>query len=417
MKKLVGLVVLTLLPLCSNAENTRPRCVYAKGNVPDPRRKPGQADRSNPIEHIIVVMQENHSFDNYFGRLNQPQFYGSEVDGVTPAHSNPALKGPPVHAYHESTKCVADPEHGWDAIHNEWNEGRMDGFVKVNGTKAIGYYDQNDLPFYYDIANKFAIGDRYFCSTLTQTFPNRYYLYAATSFGHVGNDFPLPIFQFEQKTIFDTLNEHGVTWKYYKNGPGYLELFQPMFHKNREKIVGLNEFYQDLKNGRLPQVVVIDSAFEAGEDEHPNGNIEVGQAFVAHRLQELVTSRYWKNSVFFLTYDEGGGFYDHVAPPEACVPDEIEPKIGKNSYQARFDRYGVRVPFVAVSPYVRHHYVSHVNYDHASILKFIEDKFNLPALSSRDANADGFTDLFDFAHPDFATKPNFSLAKVGDDCK
>jgi phospholipase C len=120
--------------------------------------------------------------------------------------------------------------------------------------------------------------------------------------------------------------------------------------------------------------------------------------------------------VFFLTYDEGGGFFDHVAPPKACVPDQIKPNLQPGDYHADFDRYGIRVPFVAISPFAKHHYVSHRTQDHTSILKFIEMKFNLPALTDRDANADDLLSMFDWKHPDYETVPNFSLATVDGTC-
>jgi phospholipase C len=362
-------------------------------------------------------MQENHSFDNYFGRLNQPQHYGGAIDGVDSRQSNPAADGRSVSAYHADTLCVDDPGHGWNAIHKAWNKGAMDGFVAVNGEKAMGYYDERDLPFYYDIADKFAVADRYFSSALTQTFPNRFFLWAGTAFGHIRNDKPTPVVGFDQKTIFDRLNEHGISWKYYKNGFGYVHLFQPLALRNLSRIKGIDQFAKDLQSGDLPDVAFLDAEFEKGEDEHPKSNIQKGQAFVAQRLKELMGSSAWRDSVLFVTYDEGGGFFDHVAPPEACVPDAIEPKLDAGDEPGRFDRLGVRVPFVAISPYVKHHYVSHEVYDHASILKFIENTFNLPALTARDANASGLEDLFDFAYPDFETKPDFGLAVVRGECE
>ncbi len=394
----------------------QPFCPNAKDSLPDSRRAAGAADSRNPIEHVIIVMQENHSFDNYFGRLNQSAFYGAGVDGVSATNANPGKGGDAVHAYHEKTVCVADPEHDWNAIHHEWNGGRMDGFVSVNGEKAMGYYDQRDLPFYYDLANKFAIGDRYFCSSLTQTFPNRFYLYAGTSFGHVKNDLPFPGIDYKQETIFDRLDRYGVSWKYYKDGMGYLDLFQPLRNRDRAKIVGLDQFAVDLRTGALPQVALLDSDFEKGEDEHPKANIQTGQQWLAERVGEFAASPYWRDSVLFVTYDEGGGFYDHVAPPAACRPDDVEPRLGSSDVPGHFDRLGVRVPFLAISPFVKHHFVSHATYDHTSILKFVEQKWNLPALTARDANADGFSDLFDFAHPDFAVKPDPSLAKETEIC-
>ena len=145
-------------------------------------------------------------------------------------------------------------------------------------------------------------------------------------------------------------------------------------------------------------ITFLDASFD-GQDEHPNGNIQVGQQWVTSQLRSLFESSSWKNSVLFLTYDENGGFFDHAPPPPACAPDQRLPQGDSLSTSDLFDRYGFRVPFVAISPYVKHHYVSHTVFDHTSILKFIENKYNLPALTSRDANADGFSDIFDYSHP------------------
>src|SRR5262249_13056829 len=133
-------------------------------------------------------------------------------------------------------------------------------------------------------------------------------------------------------------------------------------------------------------------------DEHPPNNIQGGQKTVAARVNELLGSQSWKNSVLFITYDEGGGYYDHVSPPEACEPDDMLPDSGDG---LRFDRLGFRVPFVAISPYVKRHHVSHETYDHSSILAFIEKKWNLPSITRRSANANPLSDLFDFDHPRF----------------
>lgn len=395
----------TVAQSCSNKTGQRPFPMLAAGTV----------NAAMPIDHIVILMQENHSFDNYFGRLNQAKFYGSEVDGVLESMTNPTTTGELISAHHEPSLCVADPEHGWNAIHAEWNQGALDGFVKVNGAKAMGYFDERDLPFYYDLANKFAIADRYFCGALTQTLPNRFYLYTGTSFGHIRNDMPEPKIQFSQKTIFDVLNDYGISWKYYRKGPGYLPLFQPLYLSNRDKMATLDDYRKDLATGKLPSVALLDAAWD-GSDEHPDANVQEGQKFVADRIQELVASSAWPKSVFFLTYDENGGFFDHVAPPEACVPDSIAPMLEPDDIVGAFDRYGFRVPFVAVSPFVKHHFVSHKVYDHTSILKFIETKFNLPALTARDANADDMSDLFDWSHPDVNVKPDFSLATVSGKC-
>jgi phospholipase C len=395
----VLVVALAIFPGMSHASVPPLDCSMQAGSLPNPALPPGTPLSSIPIEHIVVIMQENHSFDNYFGALNQPQFYGAEVDGVTPQMTNPDANGRPVPAYHEHNLCVPDPGHSWNNQHTDWDNGLNDQFVRVNRSDDImGWFDQTDIPFYYSIANEFAIADRYFCSVLTSTFPNRYFLLAGTAFGHIKNDLPKDQSQWSQKTIFDVLNQYGISWKYYTDDKGYLQLFGPMWRANQDKMAKTAQFAQDLAAPGLPSVMFIDASFD-GQDEHPNADEQVGQMFVAGFVNQLMASQYWMKSAFLLTYDENGGFFDHVAPPQACVPDNIAPMLEHGSMQGGYDQLGFRVPFVAVSPWAKRHYVSHNVYDHTSVLKFIETKFNLPALTARDANADGLMDLFDFTHP------------------
>lgn len=403
------LVVLTLISLfliqgCPKDRWSVLNCTKPAGSLPNPKIPAGTPNASVPIEHIIVIMQENHSFDNYFGRLNQPEFYGSQVDGVEPSMSNLLSDGKRAPVYHETNLCVPDVPHSWNAMHKAWNNGKNDQFAMQSDARAMGYFDQTDLPFYYAIANRFVIADRYFHSALSPTFPNRYFLLAGTAFGHIRNIVPDTNTEYKQKTIFDILDQYGVNWKYYTNDEGYLKLFGPLYEKDKHKMAEIADYEYDLTHRSLPQVVFLDAAFD-GEDEHPDANIQVGQAWVAARVRGLLDSPYWYNSVLFLTYDEGGGFFDHVPPPAACVPDNVPPMLQENSYPAKYDRYGFRVPFIAVSPFAKKHHVSHVTYDHTSILKFIETKFNLPALTKRDANADSMMDLFDFKNPQYEVGP------------
>ncbi len=391
-------------------------CMRIAGTLPRLDVRAGTADPKIPIEHTIVLMQENHSFDHYFGKLMHENFYGSEVDGLSADMKNLDAKGDLVLVHHETSLCSENPKHDWDAMHSGWNNGKNDQFVINSGKRAIAYYNQNDLNFYYALANRFAISDRYFSSTMTQTFPNRFFMMTGTSFGHIKNDLPIQSFGYDQKTIFEVLNKHGISWKYYRNGLGYLYLFTNFYFKNLKHVAPVSDFAKDLQSGRLPQVVFIDSDMD-GQDEHSPGNIQTGQAFVAEQVSALVRSSYWKSSVLFFTYDEAGGFFDHVSPPSACKPDSIEPKLTtKNKFKGSFDQYGFRVPFVAVSPFAKPHYVSHVTHDHTSILKFIETKYNLPALTARDANADDLMDVFDFDHPHYEVQlpaPNL----FGANCK
>ena len=408
-------ILLAVFSFTAAALADSPRCDRPAGSRPDPKRAAGLADPRNPIEHVIVIMQENHSFDNYYGALNSPKYYGAEVDGVSARHANRNHDGTVTSQFKDRDLCTDDPAHGWNDAHHDFHGGAMDGFVTTNdftdekshkhhlGGRVMGYYDGGDLPYYYALANTFAIADRYFCSALTQTFPNRFYLYAATSFGNIRNEVPGNSSGYAQKTIFDELDQFGVSWKYYSDGEGYLKLFQPLYLRDYAKIQPLAHYYADLANGTLPKVAFLETSFnDQGEDEHPGADVQVGQQWVAEQLNPLFQSSAWKSSAVFLTYDENGGFYDHVAPPAACAPDKIAPNLKPNDMPGKFDRLGLRVPFTAVSPYAKHHYVSHQVYDHTSILKFIETKFNLPALTARDANADGLADLFDFAHPVFA---------------
>ena len=413
----VGILILVILFLgvarkiqATGAGSPTPDCSRGAGSLPDPSRPPGTADPSIPIEHIVILMQENRSFDHYFGQLNQFGYNG-EVDGLTEEMSNPDIDGTPIAPFHQSLYCTDDTDHEWNGSHLEWNLGQNDRFVIQNtsdpeahdGIRAMSYYDQTDIPYYYALANAFSIGDRYFCSVLGPTFPNRFFLLTGTAFGHIRNDFPGSPDEFTQFTIFEQLNNYGISWKYYFSDLPITGLFFPMFVANIDKMAILSDYYVDLQTESLPQVVFLESAFTGDRatesDEHPPADFQVGQASVAERINALFSSSYWPDSALFLTYDEHGGFFDHVAPPAACIPDDIRPMLEPESYVADYDRYGFRVPFIAISPYVKRHHVSHEIYDHTSILKFIETKWNLPALTVRDANANPFLDVFDFSNP------------------
>ena len=265
--------------ICASAANAWAGvtdCSRPAGSLPYPLRAAGQSDPQNPIEHIVVLMQENHSFDQYFGRLAQSKFYGKEIDGLPNPRQNKTRGGIWFSTYHERNLCPFDPDHTWDGEHLSWNHGGADGFVRVNGPEIMGHYDETDLPFYYALANEFAVGDRYFCSTLTQTLPNRFFLLTASAFGHIRNDLPEPETEYSQTTLMDILNRYKVSWKYYKDAPGYLSFFQPLYLASQDKMASVADFAHDANANTLPQVSFIDSSFE-GEDEHPDGNIQEGQ--------------------------------------------------------------------------------------------------------------------------------------------
>jgi len=403
----------------SSASNPAPACTFHAGALPADSLSAGTAHGAAiPIDHIVVLMQENHSFDNYFGRL--PAFGHPDVDGLPANAGNPDSNGTPVPAFHQDRYCTADTDHSWSGSHRELNGGSNDGFVTQNnpdGARAIGYYDQTDLPFYYALAQNFAIADRYFCSVLGPTFPNRMHLLAGTSFGHIRND--LNPTGWVQPTIFDTLNAHNVSWKVYYNDFSYAGLLFHLSNASRVHLVRFANFMHDAAAGTLPQVSFVDPAMgivSVELDEHPPANIQQGEQFAAQVTEAILDSPSWPRTALFITYDEHGGFYDHVPPPLACPPDDIAPLLDasdpESDFPAQFDRYGFRVPLLVVSPYARPGFVSHVTYDHTSILRFIETRFDLPALTNRDANAQPMLDLFDFSHAALLNPPPLSPVTV-----
>ena len=377
----------------------------------------GAANRTtNPIQHIVVLMQENRSFDTYFSALG----------GQTPIGSNPnplSPTGPPIPAFHKTNYCeVADLDHSWNGTHRQWNNGAMDGFTATNavaadptGSRTMGYYDQRDLPFYYGLYSTFGTSDHYFASALTQTFPNRFYLLAGTSFGHIRNDLP-PANGFTQPTIFNLLDAASITWKIYYSQVAFANEFAYVRNHVPGNVVPISDYYVDAAIGRLPAVSFVDPIFVATNtvenDEHPPSNVQVGQNFAAGVINALFKSPNWSSSALFLTYDEHGGFYDGVAPPRAIAPDSIPPIFQPGDVPGGFDQYGIRVPVAVVSPYSRPHYLSHKVYDHTSILRFIEVRFGLPNLTQRDLAANPMLDFFDFSEPSFAPAPVLPAAVI-----
>jgi len=264
------------------------------------------------------------------------------------------------------------------------------------------------------------MGDRYFASAPTMTFPNRLFLLAGTSFGHIRNDnFPPVPGQFSQRSVFDLLDEAHISWKVY--AAEYPLAIAFLFAHVREtadalKVVRINQYFADAATGNLPQVAFIDPIFVAPNnienDEHPPANVQVGEKFTSQVIDSLFRSPEWGSSALFLTYDEHGGYYDHVAPPAAVTPDDIPPMLQPGDVPGAVDTYGVRVPAVVISPYSRAHFVSHVVNDHTSILRFIETRFGLPSLTRRDAAANPMLEFFDFSHQAFATPPVLPQAPV-----
>lgn len=393
----------------------RASCEFGKGALPRETLGCSMRGKRLPFEHVVLFMQENRSFDHYFQKL--PEFGQPDVEVAPEGTSNPAPDGSAVPFVHQQKYCFSDTNHEWDGSHESFNDGKNDGFAKANakssdptGARAMGFYDASDLPFYHQLASTFAISDRYFCSVMGPTWPNRMYYFAATSFGNTDN---VPVGG-EVDTIFDRLNDAGITWKQYRTNLATSAMFVTDVLSNLDKVVDVSEFAKDVENGTLPQVAWVDPLFSAGgaleSSEHPPGDMQVGQKWIHDNVKLMMGSQYWEKTAIFITYDEHGGLYDHVPPPKACAPDEIAPK--KGAELGGFDQLGFRVPLFSVSAYTKAHHVSHEVNDHSSILRFVETLFELPALTRRDANATALLDLFDFENPPFLTPPELGEAPI-----
>lgn len=423
------------------ASAARASCKFTRGALADETLGAQiPTGKDIPIETIVVIMQENRSFDHYFGRFGK---YAGRTDVESPPDgaANPERAGevsaatyPWQHAGHH---CFLDTAHSWRNTHRQIGDGKMDGFFETNheikgetmpdptmalrhGERAMWWYDERELPFYYALAKEFGLADHYFSSVPGPTWPNRMFLNAGTSFGLTANTLPdIDAYTFPDNdaVIQDELEKRHVDWKMYSDGPPSVAAVVGFQLTNRwaprEVKFTMNELFADAAAGKLPPVVFIDpDAFKTGtyrgDDEHPPAHLQIGQKFIADIVLALMKSPQWSKMAIFITYDEHGGLYDHVPPPKACPPDD-KPAID-DEYQpveGKFDLYGVRVPLMVVSPYARRGHVSHTLYDHTSILRFIQAKHRVPALTGRDANANVPIDFFDFAAP-----PNLALPSL-----
>jgi phospholipase C len=452
------------------------------------------------IQHIVFMLQENRSFDNYFGALRDywakngysdqsfdglPQF--NPTTGTAPlrgaAPSNPGCdpaSQPPndcvfdtangVSSYHLLTMCTENTSPAWDEAHVVWNfndqvgkypatlngfvwtaghDARYEGYYDTNGVRAMGYYDGGDLNYYYYMASNFATSDRWFSPVMSRTAINREYLIGATSQGRAypnGTtlaDQP----QITAETIFEAMTNAGISWKIYVNpltsnctAPytasclitlTYLQFFkfaQVVVAKYPQNLATMSQYYDDLKNNTLPQVAMIESL--PGYDEHGSDldtspiNIQLGAQYASTIINSLMNSTSWSSSAFIFTFDEFGGLYDHVSPQHAVSPDGIAPMdlqpgdvcttiLGPT---CDFIFTGYRVPLIVVSPFAKKHYVSHTVTDYTAILKLIETRFNLPALTKRDAAQMDMTEFFDFSNPQWLVPPIPPLQNTNGAC-
>ena len=400
---------------------------------------PAQAGK--PIQHVVFLVQENHTFDNYFSAFPgvdqppaqlcmpsgiptptpspspvpsatpTPSATGSASAKATPAGPSPTPKPTPApnptpsniqcfDRFHLSSHRTVDLNHGSNAALRAYDSGKMDGFSAAQAqynlptNLSMGYYDGSDLPLYYNLASNYVLAQRFFSSAWGSSEINHMYAIAARAPG------TLPATGYDFQTIFDSLQAAGVSWKFYvqnydptitfrNHDPAVAKsaqlIWAPLLDFARfiddpslsSHIVDMSQYYTDLQNGTLPDVAYL---APSGLSEHPPGDITVGQAFGATTITSLMRSSAWDSSLFVLSWDDWGGWYDHVAPPQVDA-----------------DGYGFRVPALIVSPYAKSGTIDNTTYDFTSVLKFIEDNWSLQPLTARDATANSISNALDLS--------------------
>ncbi len=448
------------------------------------------------VNHIVFLAQENRGFDHYLGAMREywasnhfpdqafdglPQF--NPPSGIAPlqgpAPTNPGCdpafppphdciidgSSPAVESFPMVSMCSENPSPSWNESHVDWNlrnypvsptptldgyvwtaahDARSVGFTDVAGKRAMGYYDDAALPYYYFMASNFATSDRWFAPAMSRTQPNRMYSLAATSAGHA---YPLMTgaAPMSNKTIFDLLQSAGISWKVYVTDLKYatppvqdsaLNMFATAA-KYPQNIVSVSQFLTDVANNTLPSVAYIDPGYASGRDEHPGlddgepgGSVQVGAEYVSTLINALMQSPSWQDSVFLLTYDEFGGFYDHVPPQPAVSPDGIKPLdllpgpppngpdvcVLTTGPTCDFVYTGYRVPLIVISPFAKKNYVSHTVADYTAWLKLVETRFNLPSLTQRDAAQMDMSEFFDFVNVPWEVPPTPPLQPTNGAC-
>jgi phospholipase C len=385
------------------------------GALPFPNLPEGTATMPQ-IDHIVVLMMENQSFDSIIGMLPEQVPSRVGVDGLpVDAHGRPTPVNRGSNGATRSklapTPCQEQglPRQNWNASHISYANGRNNGFVLASGPFAMWHWDIETLPVTYSLAGIFPIGQRYFCSVLAQTYPNRRFLFTGTASGTIATSAATLFVPAQNGTIWDRFDRFGIDWKDY-----YVDLPSPLIvpgtadtADRQAKFVTTTDFLADAKAGKLPSFSLVDPHYGYESEEDPQ-DIQVGERFVARIARAVMTSPNWDHTALFITYDEHGGYYDHVPPPAAVTPDDTPPLLGPDDLPGGYDRLGFRVPLVVVSPWAKRGYVSNVVQDHTSILRFIERKWNLGAMTRRDANANDMTDYFNFRRPAFREPPKIA---------
>lgn len=421
-----------------------------------------QPSPANKIQHLVFIIQENHSFDNYFGTypgasgfpagLSVPANPNSSAtlaiqpfhlsvsqpvtivgDELPPGVADPAglntsvvkSASDPVSPFHFLNESISgDLSHAWRVAHIAYDNGKMDGFVLgEKSTLTMGYYNRDDIPNYWAYADHFVLDDNFFSSLMGPSFPNHLYVASGTSgptnltynwvinggiIDNPGGGFAWQGVDLSWETLAEQLSARNVSWKWYDGDArpiaptiwNVLPLFD-YFQKNPAQLTSHVQktvnFVDDVQTGSLPAVSwIIPGGWEPptypaackgnSPSEHPPARSDCGMDYVTYLINQVMQSNYWQSTAIVLTWDDYGGFYDHVAPPQV-------------------DQYGegFRVPTLVISPWAKPHFIDHTVHDFASFIKLADTVFNLPPVASRVAAASDMTNSFDFAQAPLPT--------------
>jgi len=410
------------------------------------------------VNHVVMLIQENRSFDHYFGQMtayrtaNGYPINGSpatiEDESVGSFSNFSQATGANIVPYHSGSVCTEDLTPAWTETHKnfDWenpaaasSSSPMDGFVQLavqvsqyaatlginmadqDGHRVMGYFDGNDLNYYYYMASNFAIGDHFFSPVPSYSPAQRGYLFAATSQGYVHDPGPGKL---TAKTIWQELDSASVSWKIYSEEPDLYTYLQEFAYYNQSgvsaKVVSIDQFFTDAAAGTLPAVSYIETGLNDGLSEHtsnfdpanpqqgePPINVQVGAQYASKIINSVMQGPSWTDSVIFFAHDEGGGFFDHVPPLSVPSPDGIKPvDLTSSDVSGDFTITGSRVPNMVISPFAKKNFVSHTPMDYTAYLRFIETRWGLPTLTARDAAMPDMTEFFDFTNKPWATAPS-----------
>ena len=414
------------------------------GSLPFPARPVGEPNDEMPFDHLVVVMMENHSFDNLVGELSRTR---SDIHGLTfdiageATNSNPGVGNLPAEVKAFSLPNTAQAKNvtqSWRATHEQINGGAMDGFVRSAGAaEPMGYYPRAVLPFAYSLADTFTLANQWYCSMPGPTYPNRRFLLAGTAFGGTTTALDA-LFDHPPRhgTICDRLSEQGISWCDYFTDVPSTAVIPTIILKHLDHHHGIGRFFHDCRAGTLPQVSFVDPScgvlasiaahlgslpavvrdalrligvripdVPPGQSEEAPEDMYYGEAWAHGIIQAVLESPVWDRTLLIYTYDEHGGYFDHVEPLRAVAPDDILPRLQPGDPVGDYTIYGPRVPAVVVSPHSSPSGVTDDPHDHTSILATIEHKWNLPALTNRDANAATVMDFLDLETAAFQEPP------------